>query len=95
MGSSSSSNRGSIIRGSADGHHLALAAGEFAGALPALVAQGGEQFVDALGHGREIVAPEIGAHGQVLLDRERAKDIALLGHIGDAARRQMLRRHPP
>ena len=66
----------------AEGDHLALAAGQFAGLLAALLLQRREQGIDLVDDVAEIVAPDESAHFQIFVHGERREDAALLGHIG-------------
>ena len=76
----------------ADGDLLALAAGELARRLPALVLEDREEAIDLLHRAGDVVAAEERAHLQVLLHRHRGEDVRCLGDEGHALGNPVLRR---
>ena len=78
----------------ADREHLLLAAREGAGHLTDALGEPREEGEDALEVGGDSrVASEIGAHHQVLANREAVEDAATLGHVRHAPRDDRVRRH--
>ena len=90
VGSSTSSRRFSFTSARGEGDHLLLAAREGAGALGAASVDVGEQPLDELA-ARALVAL---CEPQVLGDGERAEDLAILGHVADAALHDAVRGQP-
>src|SRR5262249_59126060 len=70
----------------ADREHLLLAAGKLIAEIAAALGEPREQLVDALERPR--AGP--GDRGEVLLDRERLEDVALLRHPADAGMRALV-----
>jgi hypothetical protein len=70
----------------ADGDHLLLAAGQGAGHLLQALLDPRQHAEDALHVGLDgfVVAPAVGAHAQVLLDRQAGEDAAPFRHQGQA-----------
>src|SRR5690554_1012205 len=75
-------------QGTPHGHHLALAAGELAGRLVALVIQGREKVIDLLQHALDVAWLEKRPYLQVFFYRKTGKDIMLLRHEAHAALHQ-------
>ena len=78
----------------ADGDLLALAAGELARGLAALLAQDREEREDLLHGVGEVVVADVGAHLEVLLDGHRDEDVRGLRHEAHAGVHPLLRREP-
>src|SRR5207245_3081280 len=77
-----------------DREHLLLAAREGAGYLSQALGQPWKQSEDPLEIGANAgVAPEIGAHHEILANRQAIEDPAALRYVGDAARDDRVRRH--
>ena len=68
-----------------DGDLLALAAGELPGGLAALLGEDGEQRAHLLERRADVVAAQVGAHLEVLVDRQVREDVRALRDEGDAA----------
>src|SRR5262249_10901636 len=82
-------------QGARDREHLALSAGQRAGALRDALLENGEELEDALDH---LVAPllipiPVGAEPKVLADAEPAEQPPTLGHERDAERDAIRRLH--
>src|SRR5208282_1280642 len=79
----------------ADRQHLLLAARERAGELAAPLGQHGEERHDTLEVARPLPPPRrgIGAHLEILQDRQRGEDLAAFRHVGDAEVRARGGRH--
>src|SRR6185437_10100594 len=75
-------------QGAGDAQHLLLAARERIAAVDAPLGQRREEIIDAL----ERPAPRPLRDQQILLDRERAENLALLRHEADAEPRAAIRR---
>jgi len=71
----------------ADGQHLLLAAGKLVAVIASPFLEARKHLVDPLNRPR----PRLGNGRHVLLDRQRAKDIALLRHPADPCSRPLVR----
>src|SRR5262249_57888334 len=78
-------------QGAADREHLLLAARELVAEIAAALLEPRKQLVDAR------LGPRAGpGHGgEILLDRERFEDVALLRHPADAGMGPLIRAQPP